>query len=48
MMGDNRSKSTDCRVLGCIPIEKMEGKILVSVYPFNTFGKINAKRKINE
>lgn len=41
MMGDNRSRSTDCRILGCIPIEKMEGKVVISVYPFNTFGKID-------
>lgn len=48
MMGDNRPKSTDSRVLGCIPIEKMEGRVTISVYPFNTFGKIREKRKINE
>jgi len=29
-MGDNRTQSTDCRVFGCIPLEKIEGKILIT------------------
>ena len=39
-MGDNRSKSTDCRRFGCIPREKIEGKVAYRFYPFDRFGKI--------
>ncbi len=39
-MGDNRSKSTDCRRFGCIPREKIEGKVTYRFYPFDRFGKI--------
>ena len=39
-MGDNRSKSTDCRRFGCIPREKIEGKVTHRFYPFDRFGKI--------
>jgi signal peptidase I len=40
-MGDNRTKSTDCRVLGCIPLEKVEGIVCFRFWPFNVFGKID-------
>lgn len=39
-MGDNRSKSTDCRRFGCIPIEKIEGKVILRFWPFDVFGKV--------
>lgn len=39
-MGDNRAKSTDCRELGCIPLEKIEGIVTFRFWPLNTFGKI--------
>ncbi len=39
-MGDNRSKSTDCRELGCIPLKKVEGIVSFRFWPFNQFGKI--------
>lgn len=39
-MGDNRTKSTDCRAFGCIPIEKIESKVLTRFWPFSKFGKI--------
>ncbi|MBR0427189.1 MAG: signal peptidase I [Clostridia bacterium] len=39
-MGDNRSGSQDCRNFGCIPIDKIEGKVLFRVWPFNKLGKI--------
>lgn len=39
-IGDNRPKSTDCRVFGCIPIEKIEGKVVLRFWPFNVFGTI--------
>ena len=40
-MGDNRTGSTDCRMFGCIPIEKIEGKVLFRFWPLNKFGKVN-------
>lgn len=40
-MGDNRQKSTDCRVLGCIPIEKVEGLVCFRFWPFDTLGKVD-------
>ncbi len=40
-MGDNRTKSTDCRVFGCIPLEKIEGIVTLRFWPLNVFGKIN-------
>ena len=41
LMGDNRQHSNDCRNFGCIPIEKLEGKVWVRIWPFNKFGKVN-------
>ncbi len=40
-MGDNRPKSTDCRALGCIPLEKVEGIVCLRFWPFNVFGTID-------
>lgn len=40
-MGDNRLHSTDCREFGCIPIEKVEGKVWIRFWPFDLFGKID-------
>lgn len=42
-MGDNRPQSTDCRAFGCIPIDKIEGKVLVRFWPINKFGNPNKK-----
>lgn len=39
-LGDNRSKSTDCRRFGCIPIDKIEGKVVLRFWPFDVFGKV--------
>ncbi len=39
-MGDNRSKSTDCREIGCIPIDKLEGVVFFRFWPLNSFGRI--------
>ena len=36
-MGDNRPGSTDCRSFGCIPLEKIEGKVLFRFWPFSKF-----------
>lgn len=40
-MGDNRPNSKDCRVFGCIPLDKIEGKVLFRLFPFSKFGKID-------
>ena len=40
-MGDNRSQSTDSRCFGCIPLEKIESKVWIRVWPLNKFGKID-------
>lgn len=39
-MGDNRTKSTDCREIGCIPLEKLEGVVCFRFWPLNVFGGI--------
>lgn len=39
-MGDNRTKSTDCRAFGCVPIDKIEGTVVFRFWPFSNFGKI--------
>lgn len=38
VMGDNRSESLDSRILGCIPISKVESKVLLRFWPFSKFG----------
>ena len=40
-MGDNRTQSTDCRSFGCIPLEKIESKVWIRIWPLNLFGKID-------
>lgn len=40
VMGDNRSQSADSRVLGCIPIDKIESKVWIRFWPFDVFGKV--------
>lgn len=37
-MGDNRTKSTDCRAFGCIPLNKVEGIVVFRFWPLNTWG----------
>lgn len=39
-MGDNRDYSTDCRSFGCIPLDKIEGKVWIRFWPLNLFGKV--------
>ena len=41
VLGDNRGGSTDSRAFGCIPIDKVESKVLFRFWPFNKFGKVN-------
>ena len=40
-MGDNRAHSRDCRSFGCIPLEKIESKVLIRFWPLNLFGKVD-------
>ena len=39
-MGDNREGSKDCRAFGCIPLEKIESKVVIRFWPLNKFGKV--------
>ena len=39
-MGDNRNHSTDCRAFGCIPLEKIESKVWIRIWPLNLWGKV--------
>lgn len=41
VMGDNREYSMDSRSFGCIPIEKVEGRVICRIWPFNKFGSVN-------
>ncbi len=40
VMGDNRDESIDSRTFGCIPLEKVEGKVVLRYWPLSEFGKI--------
>ncbi len=40
VMGDNRTGSQDSRVFGCIPLDKIEGKVKFRIWPLNKFGEI--------
>ena len=44
LMGDNRSGSMDCREFGCIPVSKIESKVVFRFFPFNRFEFI---KKVN-
>lgn len=39
-MGDNRGHSTDCRDFGCIPLDKIESKVWIRIWPLNLWGKV--------
>ena len=38
VMGDNRPDSMDSRDFGCIPISKVESKVVLRFWPFSKFG----------
>ena len=40
VMGDNRDQSMDSRTFGCIPLEKVEGKVILRYWPLNAFGGV--------
>ena len=37
VLGDNRIASSDSRRFGCIPIEKIEGKVVCKWWPIKNF-----------
>jgi len=41
VMGDNRNNSTDSRYIGLINEDEIKGSTNYSLFPFNTFGKID-------
>ena len=41
VMGDNRSGSSDSRAFGCIPLDKVEGRVTTRIWPLSEFGKID-------
>ena len=40
VMGDNRDQSMDSRTFGCIPLEKVEGKVILRYWALNAFGGV--------
>ena len=40
-MGDNRGQSTDSIRFGCIPLEKIESKVAIRIWPLNLWGKVD-------
>lgn len=40
VLGDNRKASTDSRRFGCVPISRVESKVLFRFWPLNKFGKV--------
>ena len=41
VMGDNRAGSSDSREFGCIPLEKVEGRVKIRIWPLSQIGKID-------
>ena len=41
VMGDNRSGSCDSREFGCIPLDKVEGRVVYRIWPLSALGKID-------
>lgn len=40
VMGDNRDRSCDSREFGCVPLKKIEGKVICRFWPFNKIGGV--------
>ena len=40
-MGDNRTRSTDCRVFGCIPLKKIESIVAIRIWPLDRWGHVD-------
>lgn len=41
VMGDNRCNSRDSRMIGPVDVRSIVGRVVLRVYPFNAFGKVN-------
>ena len=41
VMGDNRLESKDSRVIGCIDVRRIVGKVLLRFYPIDKFGTVD-------
>lgn len=41
VMGDNRMGSLDSREFGCVPLDKIEGRVSIRLWPLNKIGKVN-------
>ena len=41
VMGDNRTDSTDSRCFGCIPLERLESRVGIRIWPLNLFGRVD-------
>ena len=41
VMGDNRTNSTDSRIIGLVPEEDIEGTTSFAIFPFDKFGNFN-------
>ena len=35
VMGDNRNRSSDSRIIGPVPISNIQGRVVLRIYPFN-------------
>ena len=44
VMGDNREQSKDSRTFGCIPEERVNGKVTIRVWPLTKFGSIDKNK----
>lgn len=40
VLGDNRNDSSDSRIFGCVPKNKIIGSVRYILFPFNKFGSI--------
>lgn len=40
LMGDNRTESKDSRVFGAVPVNKVNGKVKIRIWPLNKMGAI--------
>lgn len=40
VLGDNRAVSEDSRSFGCVPLEKIESKVVIRFWPLNKFGTV--------
>ncbi len=40
VLGDNRNVSKDSRIIGCISVKDIKGKVNLVLFPFKRFGKV--------